>query len=149
MFTFVFDELLFRAQSDNPAFAVLFHLPPTRAKARPVSLYYIFKVHVGVIPHSPQLKSFFKKPRPDDHARVRRVAAQMPERQPGIRGADPPATNKGYSLSSCLIVVISVIIRSISSNRSRKCCIGLGGIKAKGGWVSVCSVIRIGQLNVR
>jgi len=110
MFTFVFDELLFRFQYDNPAFAVLFHLPPTRAILCPVSLYYIFKVHVGVIPHSPQLKSFFKKPRPDDHARVRRVAAQMPERQPGIRGADPPATNKGYSLPRRLVIVVGVVI---------------------------------------
>ena len=38
MFTFVFEDVLFRFQYDNPAFAVLFQLPPKWANTHPIPL---------------------------------------------------------------------------------------------------------------
>jgi len=38
MFTFAFDEALFKFQYDSPAFEVLFQFPPNRASAHTLSL---------------------------------------------------------------------------------------------------------------
>lgn len=56
MFTFAFDDVLFKFQYDRPAFAPLFQFPPNRASTHSISLS--FKLKAGGVPPDPPKELF-------------------------------------------------------------------------------------------
>lgn len=106
MFTFAFDDVLFRFQYARPAFEPLVQVPSRRGSTHLQSLSII--KGLGVIPQTP-LKSFFKKSRPEGHVRNRRRAAQVPVRQARNRAVGPVPAQEGDSLARTLVVVVGII----------------------------------------